>query len=176
MSVYVDAPIWRYGRMVMCHMIADTRKELLEMADRIGIAHRWIQKKGHPAEHFDVCKAKRALAIKHGAIECDHKTFARLIRRRREEMSNACDRIALEAINNQRGERMLKVNSAPPDTHKGRCNAKHTIGSCVRICQRMDGHEGSHSDVNGNNWEGDERYQWERDIQREVAKQSAKEK
>lgn len=66
--------------MVMCHMWADTLDELLAMADKIGVKRKWIQ--GHPElsfgrhrsaswVHFDVCKAKRAKAIKHGAIQCD---------------------------------------------------------------------------------------------------------
>lgn len=69
MAVFVDQPIYRYGRMLMCHMIADTTDELLAMADKIGVDRKWIQKLGTSREHFDVCKSKRAMAIKHGAIE-----------------------------------------------------------------------------------------------------------
>lgn len=35
MAVYVDNFKAPYGRMFMCHMIADTQKELLEMADNV---------------------------------------------------------------------------------------------------------------------------------------------
>lgn len=42
MSVYVDAAIHPCGRMKMCHMMADTRPELVEMADRIGVARKWL--------------------------------------------------------------------------------------------------------------------------------------
>lgn len=56
MSVYVDDMRAPFGRMVMSHMIADTHEELLEMADRVGVALKWIQ---HPGklrrEHFDIC-------------------------------------------------------------------------------------------------------------------------
>jgi hypothetical protein len=66
MTVYVKAP---YRRMVMCHMVADTTEELLKMADRIGVARRWLQKAGTPTEHMDICLAKRALAVAAGAKE-----------------------------------------------------------------------------------------------------------
>lgn len=83
MAVYVDAAIWPYGRMVMCHMLADSREELDAMADRIGVARRWIQKAGQPDEHYDICKTKRAKAVAAGAIEIDRRQFVALIRARR---------------------------------------------------------------------------------------------
>jgi hypothetical protein len=80
MSVYVDAAIWPYGRMTMCHMLADTLPELHAMADEIGIQRKWFQDKpGFP--HYDICKAKRALAVKAGAIEIDRKRFIELVRK-----------------------------------------------------------------------------------------------
>lgn len=80
MSVYVDPAAWPFGNMVMCHCWADTDEELLSMMDRIGVQRKWIQ--GHPRlsfgkhknaswVHFDISKSKRALAIRHGAIEKD---------------------------------------------------------------------------------------------------------
>jgi hypothetical protein len=68
-TVYVDDPIWPFGRMHMCHMVADTRAELDAMADAIGVARKWIQKPGTDREHYDICKSKRALAVKLGARE-----------------------------------------------------------------------------------------------------------
>jgi len=63
MAVYVDDMRAPFGRMIMCHMIADTTAELLYMADRIGIARRWLQDAGTWKEHFDISLSKRALAL-----------------------------------------------------------------------------------------------------------------
>lgn len=82
MSVYVDASIYGYGRMVMCHMIADTPAELHAMADEIGVARRWFQAPPKASFwHYDVAKSKRALAVKLGAIECDRGALVAAIRR-----------------------------------------------------------------------------------------------
>lgn len=87
MSVYVDEPIWPYGRMLMCHMLADTRVELDAMADRLGVARRWIQHAGTPREHYDICKSKRALALKLGAIALDRDGFCALLVRKRDPVA-----------------------------------------------------------------------------------------
>ena len=82
MSVYVDASLYGYGRMLMCHMIADTPAELHAMADAIGVARRWFQT-SPPAStpHYDIAKGKRALAVAVGAIECDRVAFVTALRR-----------------------------------------------------------------------------------------------
>jgi Protein of unknown function (DUF4031) len=67
MSVFVDDGRWPYGRMLMCHMFADTSEELHAMADHIGVARKWAQHAGTPREHYDVCMSKRALALRSGA-------------------------------------------------------------------------------------------------------------
>ncbi|MEE2978053.1 MAG: DUF4031 domain-containing protein [Pseudomonadota bacterium] len=50
MTVYVDdmhlTDLGRFGRMRMCHMIADTTDELVSMARCIGVDPKWIQKAG----------------------------------------------------------------------------------------------------------------------------------
>ncbi len=82
MSVYVDAAIYPYGRMLMCHMLADTLDELHAMANKIGVARRWYQ--GPPkttTPHYDICKSKRALAVQYGAIEIDRRTMVQIRRR-----------------------------------------------------------------------------------------------
>lgn len=67
--VYVDNNNARLGDMIMCHMIADSSEELLQMADKIGVKRKWIQKPGTKHEHFDICLSKKKLAIKEGAQE-----------------------------------------------------------------------------------------------------------
>lgn len=74
MSVYVDDYRAPYGRMVMCHMIADSQDELHAMADRIGVDRRWYQ-----GDHYDVCLAKRALAVAAGAEEITAREAARKV-------------------------------------------------------------------------------------------------
>lgn len=83
MTVYVDPAIYPFGRMMMCHMIADSRDELLTMARRIGVAAKWLQHEGTDREHFDVCKSKRAEAVTAGAREVTGRELAMLIRARR---------------------------------------------------------------------------------------------
>jgi hypothetical protein len=75
--VYVDNMSAGFGRMVMCHMVADSSVELIEMADKIGVARRWIQKAGTRHEHFDICLAKRKLAVANGATEITMKELGR---------------------------------------------------------------------------------------------------
>lgn len=68
MPVYVDDMQAGFGRMVMCHMIADTHDELLAMARQIGVQDKWIQHPNTYKEHFDICLSKRKAAITKGAI------------------------------------------------------------------------------------------------------------
>lgn len=89
MSVYVDGAAHAYGRMVMCHMIADTRDELLAMADAIGVQRKWLQNAGEPSEHFDVCKSKRAVAVQLGAVEITGRQLAFIVRGKREAAARA---------------------------------------------------------------------------------------
>ena len=84
MAVYVDNMQAQFGRMKMCHMIADSTEELLAMADRIGVARKWIQSAGTAREHFDIAMSKRALAVEAGAVEVTMKELVRMTRARRE--------------------------------------------------------------------------------------------
>lgn len=77
--VYVDTMEAAFGRMIMCHMIADTNKELLEMADKIGVQRKWLQYPGEYGEHFDICLSKKKKAIAFGAKEIGWREFAELM-------------------------------------------------------------------------------------------------
>jgi hypothetical protein len=62
-TVYVDDMRAKFGRLIMCHMIADTEAELHVMADKIGVQRKW-----HQGDHYDIALSKRKLAIEHGAV------------------------------------------------------------------------------------------------------------
>jgi hypothetical protein len=90
MSVYVDAGGHRYGRMIMCHMLADTPDELHAMADKIGVARRWYQRDAS-TPHYDVCMSMRALAVAAGAIEVDRRGTVAVIKRIRASVLDSPD-------------------------------------------------------------------------------------
>lgn len=82
MAVYVDDMEAGYGRMIMCHMVADTTSELLEMADKIGVQRKWIQDAGTNREHFDICLSKRKKAVALGAKQISMRELAAFTRSR----------------------------------------------------------------------------------------------
>jgi hypothetical protein len=83
MAVYVDNMRARMGRMVMCHMFADTTAELHAMAERIGVERRWVQNEGTHREHYDIALSKRALAIAAGARVIGMHELSRLLNAKR---------------------------------------------------------------------------------------------
>jgi len=78
MTVYVDDMKARYGRMIMCHMIADTDAELHAMAATIGVARGW-----HQGDHYDIALTTRAAAVAAGAVEITWKQAGCMHLRRR---------------------------------------------------------------------------------------------
>jgi len=74
MTVYVDDMRARFGRLIMCHMIADSDEELRAMVDKIGVSQRW-----HQGDHFDICLSKKALAIENGAVEVNRRQLGMMM-------------------------------------------------------------------------------------------------
>ena len=72
-----------------CHLLADTRDELHDIADALGIPRRFFQE--HPWRwHHDLPGHLRPLAIELGAAEMDiHEVGALLRRRKREYLLSA---------------------------------------------------------------------------------------
>ena len=83
MAVYVDDMEASYGRMKMCHMLADSDEELHAMADRIGVARRWHQAPPKHSSHYDIALTKKALALAAGAIAITWKQAGSMNARRR---------------------------------------------------------------------------------------------
>lgn len=80
--VYIDNFNAPYGRMKMCHMIADSTEELLETADKIGVQRKWIQDAGTYSEHFDICLKKKVRALDFGAKEISMMELGRMLGKR----------------------------------------------------------------------------------------------
>jgi Protein of unknown function (DUF4031) len=82
MSVYVDSARNKYGRMVMCHMLADTPEELHKMAKAIGMQRKWYQsplKASFP--HYDLSLSRRKYALELGAIEITRVELSNFMQR-----------------------------------------------------------------------------------------------
>lgn len=84
MTVYVDDMRAKYGRMIMCHMLADTDDELHAMAARIGVARRWWQSpEATSGSHYDISLSCRAKALAVGAVEITWRQAGMMNMRRR---------------------------------------------------------------------------------------------
>lgn len=83
MSVYVDTMRASFGRMIMCHMFADTDDELHQMAAKIGIARKWFQCPPKASwHHYDICLSKKKLAMANGAIEIEYRSLPEWLKQR----------------------------------------------------------------------------------------------
>ena len=68
-----------------CHLLADDRDELHEMADRLGMPRRFFQ--DHPWRwHYDLPAPLRDQAVRYGAREITRTAVGALLRARREQM------------------------------------------------------------------------------------------
>jgi len=79
MAVYVDRARNRLGRMILCHMVADTLGELHAMAEAIGMRRAWFQPASFP--HYDVSLSRRRRAVQLGAVEVDRRQLVAVMRR-----------------------------------------------------------------------------------------------
>lgn len=87
MTVYVDNMRAKVGRMIMCHMLADSDEELHAMADKIGVARHWHQQAATEQSHYDICLQKRAIAIECGAVEITMRDAVAIVQRKRLSLS-----------------------------------------------------------------------------------------
>lgn len=73
MSVYVDElRVWGYAKhrcfkQGSCHLTADTVEELHAFAKSIGMRREWFQARSS-TPHYDLSPAKRAMALRQGAV------------------------------------------------------------------------------------------------------------
>jgi Protein of unknown function (DUF4031) len=80
-AVYVDAARNDFGRMIMCHMVADTPGELHAMADDIGLLRSWYQSPDKASfPHYDLSLSRRRLAVERGATEITRMELGRYMR------------------------------------------------------------------------------------------------
>jgi hypothetical protein len=79
LTIYIDTSRHRLGRMVMCHMAADTLTELHAMADILGVRQWFQDRPGAP--HYDICKATRARALRLGAVEVSSRDLLAVAKR-----------------------------------------------------------------------------------------------
>lgn len=128
MTVYVDDVRNNFGRMVMCHMWADTLEELLDMADTIGVQRKWIQ--GHSTlsfgkhreaswVHFDIALSKKDLALRAGAVLTDRFGPIEHTARLAIEAGTALNKPELVAY----GEKRLEMVKSSRELRRGYNNA-----------------------------------------------------
>lgn len=87
MAVYVDGERNGFGRMVMCHMLADTPDELHAMADAIGMKRQWYQSPDKASfPHYDLSLTRRKLAVAKGAKEVTRQELSAHMKRVRSEL------------------------------------------------------------------------------------------
>lgn len=76
MTVYVDDAYLPYGRMRMCHLMADSVEELHAFAAQLGIKRKWYQPDFiHP--HYDISIGKRKRAVALGAVQLTCRQLVR---------------------------------------------------------------------------------------------------
>jgi hypothetical protein len=77
--VYVDQAIWPWKGKKWCHLFSDSVEELHSFAEKMGLQREWFQDKRVP--HYDLTESKRAIALKHGAMEATKEIIKSQFRR-----------------------------------------------------------------------------------------------
>ena len=88
MSVYVDPARWPWRGKLWAHLLADDVEELHTFAQKLGLQRSWFQMKG--GAHYDVTAAKRAQALKLGALAVDSGNpdeYKRVLRQARVQLA-----------------------------------------------------------------------------------------
>jgi hypothetical protein len=88
--IYIDDANISWGRLVMCHMIADAPTELYIMAYRLGLRTSYLQNKDTPSEHYDVAKSIKRRAIELGAKAVSTRELIEIIQKKRKN-PGACN-------------------------------------------------------------------------------------
>jgi hypothetical protein len=87
MTVFIDGARNGFGRMVMCHMLADTPAELHAMAEAIGMRREWYQSPETASfPHYDLSLTRRKLALERGAKELTRQELNAHMKRVRAEL------------------------------------------------------------------------------------------
>lgn len=79
MAVYVDAIRFRRGREIRCHMVADSDRELRQMAHQIGLRPSDHREAGTPQSRYEISMTKRKQAVANGAIAISTPDLAQLL-------------------------------------------------------------------------------------------------
>lgn len=116
MTLYVDPPRTRLGRMIMCHLWSDlrdqeaARAEIVGMLVRIGVDPKHVQAPPKASWlHADICKTKHAAAVRLGARQTDRygpvAHTARLDLASRDPAKRRRGEIMLEQVRRSRARR-----------------------------------------------------------------------
>lgn len=85
MTVYVDKTQNKLGRMITCHMLADTLEELHEMAEKIGAMRSWLQISRTGVPHYDIPLFRKDQALELGAILIGRRETVKVMERARKD-------------------------------------------------------------------------------------------
>lgn len=80
--IFIGTRKYKYGRMVLSHMCANTLGELHAMAELLGLKKDWFQNTPGKIPHYDVCQLKKQLALNNGARLVNDRTLVLMYKKR----------------------------------------------------------------------------------------------